>query len=93
MWSLLGVALALVFAGVAWWRSRAASGYYDREIYAMTASVHRRYALVALAFAALFAGIRFTDWQALLVPCFAAFTLLAVFYATSFLRGFSNDDD
>lgn len=91
MWSVVGLILALAFAAFAWWRSRAA-GFYDGEVYGMTARVHQRYALVALALAVLFAAIHFTHSTAILIPCFAAFALLAVFYGTSFLRGFSDDD-
>ena len=92
MWSSLGCVLALALAALAWWRSRGVGGFYEREIYGMTARMHRRYAIVAIALAVLFGAIRFTGSTAILIPCFAAFALLAVFYGASFLRGFSDDD-
>ncbi len=93
MWSWLGACLCLVLAAAAWFRSRSGGGYYDATVYGMTAATHRRYAIVALGLAALFAGIAATGATGILIPTFAAFALLAVFYGTSFLRGFTDDDD
>ncbi len=93
IWSLLGVGLCVALAAAAWFRSRSGGGYYDASVYGMTEATHRRYAIVALGLAALFAGIAATGASAILIPTFAAFALLAVFYGTSFLRGFTDDDD
>ena len=92
LWSLLGALLSLTLAGLAWLRSRSSGGYYDRSVYGMTDSTHRRYAIAGVGLAALFIGMAVTGSQAILIPAFAAFALLAVFYGTSFLRGFSDDD-
>jgi len=92
LWSLLGCILSIALAGAAWLRSRSPGGYYDRSVYGMTHAIHRRYAIAALGLAALFAGIAVSKSGAILMPAFAAFALLAVFYGTSFLRGFTDDD-
>ncbi|MGA7745679.1 MAG: hypothetical protein WCA52_01570, partial [Candidatus Aquilonibacter sp.] len=75
-------------------RSRGSGGFYDNEVYGMTAHTHRRYALAAAAFALAFFAVGWwwprtgaTIWL------FAAFVLFAVFYLTSYLRGASESDD
>jgi hypothetical protein len=74
---------------MAWFLSRRTTAtYYEGEIYALSPRSHRFYAAVALGFAAIFAA-----FAALGIPAvipLAAFVLTAVFYATSFLRGFSD---
>lgn len=86
--------LALLLAGAAYLRSRSTGGFYDREIYAMTPKTQRRYGLIALAFAAVFAVAAF--WNVLAGATIwldAAFVLFAVFYLTSYLRGAHEDDE
>jgi hypothetical protein len=94
-WSLIGAICAAALAAFAFWRSRQPGGHYDDEIYGMTHVSHIRYTLAALGFAILFAVSAYTQNTTLLLPIGAAFALLAVFYGTSFLRGFSDahDDD
>jgi hypothetical protein len=56
----------------------------------MTASTHVRYAAVSLLFAALFALALFVAF----IPVFAllaVYTLVAIFYFSSFARGFSDE--
>ena len=92
IWSLAGILLAVALAGAAWNRSRGSGGFYDESVYGMTGATHRRYAVAGGAFAILFAAIALTHSDAILIPTYAAFVLLVVFYGTSFLRGFSDDD-
>jgi hypothetical protein len=86
------VVFALAVAGTAWRRSFAAGGFYDRDLYAMTPAVHRRYAIVSLGFALFFAAALAFRWDAAGIPALALYALVAVLYATSFLRG-ANDPD
>lgn len=88
----VGSLLALLLAGAAYLRSRGTGGFYDREVYGMTPPVLRRYAAIALAFAA---GFALAAWRlpGATVWIYAAFVLFAVFYVTSFLRGAQEDDE
>jgi hypothetical protein len=87
IWSLAGLALALLIAAVALLRSRAPGGFYDRETYAMDRSSHRRYAIVSLLFAGVFAAAYLFHFQAAGIAGLTLYALIAVFYATSFLQG------
>jgi predicted membrane channel-forming protein YqfA (hemolysin III family) len=89
--SLTGLALSLALAALAFARSRARGGFYDADVYAMTPAVHRGFAFLGLAFAVLFAAS--LAYAPLLFWAGAAFTLAAVFYLTSYLRGAHEDDD
>jgi alkylation response protein AidB-like acyl-CoA dehydrogenase len=91
--SLAGIAASLLLAAVAFARSRAAGGFYDAEVYAMTPQTHRRYAAIAVACAAAFATCLLPPFAPLLFWAGAAFTVLAVFYLTSYLRGAHEQDD
>lgn len=91
MWSLIGLLLALLVAGTAWRRSRTAGGFYDRETYAMDATAHRRYATASLLFAAYFAATYALRLHAAGIAGLALYALVAIFYATSFLRGASDE--
>jgi len=60
----------------------------------MTPIAHRRYALVASAFAfAFFAAALWWPRSGATIWLFSAFVLFAVFYLTSFLRGAHETDD
>jgi len=85
--------VAIVVAGLAWQRSRGRGGYYDAQLYAMTARTHRAYASISLAFAAFFAFTFAWQHQAAGVTGLALYAVIAIFYATSFLRGASDDDE
>lgn len=93
IWTSIGLLLALTLAAVAWRRSLGSGGFYDSDVYAMTPAIHRRYALASLAFAAYFAGALFLRWEAAGIAGLALYALMAVFYATSFLRGAPDRDE
>jgi len=93
-WELAGAIASLLLGAAAAVRSRGPGGFYDNEVYGMTATTHRRYALAAAAFALAFFAVGWwwprtgaTIWL------FAAFVLFAIFYLTSYLRGASESDD
>jgi hypothetical protein len=93
-WEWAGALLSLLLAAAAWMRSRGTGGYYDAEVYGMTAATHRRYALAGLLFAiGFFALALVRPGGAATIWVFAAFVLVAVFYITSYLRGASENDD
>jgi hypothetical protein len=92
IWSLAGLVLAAGIAVVAWYRSRNQGGFYDAHVYGMTPASHRRYGLVSLAFVAYFALTLVWHWETAGIAGLALYALIAVFYATSFLRGFADDD-
>ena len=57
----------------------------------MSARVHRRYAALGLAFAALFVlSMRLPEAG---VPIGAAFVTAAIFYGASFARGYTGEDE
>jgi hypothetical protein len=83
--------LALAVGAFALWRSRLVStNYYETHVYGMTPQSHRRYAAVSLLFAALFAAAYFVSFIPL-VPLLALYVLVAIFYFSSFARGFSDE--
>lgn len=91
-WGTVGLVLSILTGGVAVWRARSeATNYYESGVYAMTPAVHTRYALVSFAFAALFALAYFRTFVPV-VPLLAAAFLVSIFYFTSFLRGFSDEE-
>jgi hypothetical protein len=82
---------SLVVAAFALWRSRSvATNYYETHVYGMTAQTHVRYAAVSLLFAVVFALAFFTAFVPVL-PLLAVYTLVAIFYFSSFARGFSDE--
>lgn len=87
MWSLTGLVLAAIVAVVAWHCSRSQGGFYAREVYAMDASTHRRYAIVGLLFATYFAVTYVRGLVTAGIAGLALYALVAVFYAASFLQG------
>jgi hypothetical protein len=91
MWAEAGLVLAAAVAALSTaMANRPPNNYYAGEIYGMMPAVHRRYALVSLLFAGLFAAAM----RARGIPqtaVFAGYTLIVLFYATSFLRGFSDE--
>jgi hypothetical protein len=84
---LFSVVAALAFAAFAFYRSTRTGGFYDAQIYAMHAGSHRRYAIIALALAALIAITYALRAETLAFALDAALAIVAVFYLTSFLRG------
>lgn len=89
---MIGLAVSLAVAAAAWWRSRLTGGYYDAGIYGMTPRAHRAYALVSLGFALFFALALGLGSTSAGVAGLAIYTVVAIFYATSFLRGAADDE-
>ncbi|MBV8424568.1 MAG: hypothetical protein JO349_05220 [Candidatus Eremiobacteraeota bacterium] len=93
MWEIIGILLALAGAALGLSRSRIHEpGYYESEVYTMTAISHRRFATASLAFAAAFALLGAFPVLPLF-PVFAAYVILAVLYVTSFARGAQGEDE
>lgn len=84
--------MSLALAAIAWRRSRASGGFYDAGVYAMTPRSHRAYAVAGLAFALFFAVTLALHGEGAGIAGLAAYAVVAIFYATSFLRGASDDD-
>jgi hypothetical protein len=80
-----------VLSVAAWRRSAAPAGYYDGQVYGMTPATHRRYALVAIAFAIAFALAAVARFETASIIALALFVPVAIFYASSFLRGASDE--
>jgi hypothetical protein len=93
IWSAIGAALSLAIAAIAWRRSQADGGFYEREVYAMSPAMHRRYAIVSLAFGAYFAVMLALGQSSAGIAGLTLYALVAVLYATSFLRGASDQDE
>ncbi|HEV3195176.1 MAG: hypothetical protein WB681_07225 [Candidatus Cybelea sp.] len=92
-YTLVGLAISLGVAAIAWHRSRSSGGFYDREIYGMSAAAHRRYAIASLAFAAYFAAIYAMRSPTAGIAGLALYALIAVLYAASFLQGAHDPDE
>jgi hypothetical protein len=91
MWAGLGLALSVFTLGFALYRARGATrNYYAREVYGMDAAAHRRYAAVSMLFAAAFTAALFVRMIPT-VPLLGAYVLIAIFYFSSFARGFSDE--
>ncbi len=93
IYNIAGIGLALCVAAIAWRRSRNGGGFYDREVYAMGAATHRRYAIASLAFAAFFAATYAAHAAAAGIAGLTLYALIAVFYAASFLQGAHDRDE
>ncbi|MDH2908934.1 MAG: hypothetical protein PXZ07_02345 [Candidatus Eremiobacteraeota bacterium] len=86
---IVGILAALALAIAAFAASRRNEGHpYADEVYAMTPRSHRRYAALGLLFASAIAAALALHLPTM--PLLAILTLVIVFYATSFLRGFSD---
>lgn len=91
MWNGVGLALCAVVIVIALFKSKRAGGYYEREVYGMTARTHRAYASLSALFAAAFAASFF--WSVIpAVPLLGAYALIFIFYLSSFARGFSDEE-
>lgn len=90
--AIIGLILALGGAALGLSRSRAAGGYYESDVYTMTAVSHRRFATASLVFAGAFALLGAFPVVPLF-PVLAAYVLLAALYATSFARGAQGEDE
>jgi uncharacterized membrane protein required for colicin V production len=86
-----GLVISVIIAAFAAWRSRVvSSNYYETHVYGMTPSTHRRYAAVSLLFATLFA-VALVCAYVPVFPLLAVYALVAIFYFSSFARGFSDE--
>jgi hypothetical protein len=93
VYDVAGFVLALAVAGIAWLRARSHGGFYDRDVYGMGATAHRRYAVASLIFAAYFAIAYGFRWQTAGIAGLALYALIAVLYAASFLQGAPDRDE
>ncbi|MBV8600122.1 MAG: hypothetical protein JO359_01020 [Candidatus Eremiobacteraeota bacterium] len=93
MWAVIGLILAVLGAALGASRARKnEGGYYDAQVYHMTAVSHRRFSIASIAFAALFALVGALP----LVPAWplvAAYVVFFVLYASSFARGATGEDE
>jgi hypothetical protein len=93
MWALIGIILALGGATLGLARSRTDKpGYYESEVYTLSAISHRRFATASLAFAGLFAVLGAFPIVPIF-PVFAAYVILAALYITTFARGARGEDE
>ena len=93
-WEWAGAIASILLGAAALLRSRGTGGFYETEVYGMTASTHRRYAVAGAIFAVVFFALGvLAPGGAATIWVFAAFVLVAVFYITSYLRGASDDDE
>lgn len=81
------VLFALAFALFAYARSYAKSGFYDAEVYGMTAASHRKYAGIGLCLGAIVWTLFRMNQQTFAFMLDAVLVIVAVFYLSSFLRG------
>ncbi len=92
MWSAVGLVLCMLLIAVALRKSKRTRGsYYEREVYGMTARTHRAYIVLSVVFLALFAASYFAGGIPA-VPLLGAYTLVFIFYFSSFARGFSDEE-
>ena len=87
LYSAAGLVIACIIAIAAWRCSRSPGGFYDREVYGMSARVHRRYAALSLVFAVYFAIACALHLETAGIAGLALYAVIAVFYAASFLQG------
>ncbi len=93
MWSIVGAVFAVAIGCLAWYRNHAArSTFYAGHVYGMTAATHRAYAAASFVFALAFgAAIVFPRVPA--VPLLAVYTVIAILYVSSFVRGATGEDE
>lgn len=92
MWAAAGLVLSLGTSLFALYRStRTLSHYYEADVYGMTPVLHRRYAAVSLLFAGAFA-LSFFVRAIPDVPVLGGFAVLFIFYFSTYLRGFSDEE-
>ncbi len=94
MWAFLGIVLAAIGAVIGTLRGREEPrGFYEGEVYGLTALSHRRFAFASILFAAAFALIGAFPVLPLLFPVLAAYTIFFILYLTSFVRGAVGEDE
>jgi hypothetical protein len=93
MWAIVGLVLAMAGAVYGEVRSRSREpGYYESQVYEMTALSHRRFAIASIAFAGAFALV-FAIPVVPVLPVLGAYVVLLVLYFSSFVRGATGDDE
>jgi len=92
IYTAIGMAGSGALATFSYLRSRRTGTSYYAEAYGMTPATHRNYAIASAGFFALFLGLALAHQNALAAVALAPFALLSILYATSFLRGFSDQD-
>jgi hypothetical protein len=93
MWDGVGLLLCGIAVAIAVVKSRRPSGgYYERDVYGMLPRTHVRYAFISAFFAALFAAQLAGVLPVPDVPLLAVYVLVFVFYVSSFVRGFSDEE-
>ena len=88
-----GLAGSLTLAVLAWLRSTATSRNAYADGYGMTAATHRRYAIAGALFAVVFGVLATAGRGSLAAFALAPFVVVALLYAASFVRGFSETED
>jgi hypothetical protein len=92
MYAIIGIVLCIAAALFAVRQARMPASSYASDVYHMTARSHRNFMLISLGFTAAFAGTwRFPQMAA--ITLLALYTLLLIFYFSSFARGFSGEDE
>ena len=92
-YTIAGLIVALAIAATAALRSRSPAGFYAMQWYGMSAAMHRRYAIVSLAFATFFTIAYFRALWTAGIAALALYALIAVFYLSSFARGAPDRDE
>jgi membrane-bound ClpP family serine protease len=92
MWNSAGLLLCFIVIVTSGLKSKhGKAGYYEREVYGMTARTHLAYLLLSIVFAALFAAAFFAGGIPV-IPLLGAYALVFIFYFSSFARGFSDEE-
>jgi hypothetical protein len=92
MWNSAGLLLCLIVMLTAALKSKhGKAGYYEREVYGMTARSHIAYLFLSIVFAALFVTAYFAGGIPV-IPLLGAYALVFIFYFSSFARGFSDEE-
>lgn len=92
MYAGIGVALSCMTVLFALLRARAPASFYASGVYNMTAQSHRTFAIISIAFACAFL-VAYALPQVIAVTLLAVYTLVLIFYFSSFARGFSGEDE
>ncbi len=94
IYNVVGLVLALGVAAIAWRRSRAAGGFYDRDVYGMDADDASALRDRQLGVRRLLRGhVRIARAPAAGIAGLALYALVAVLYAASFLQGAPDPDE
>jgi hypothetical protein len=92
MYAIIGIVLSVAAALIALRQARKPATSYAADVYHMTARSHRNFVVASLLFAVGF------EWasrapQIIAIVLLGVYTLLLIFYFSSFSRGFSGEDE